>query len=128
MSKKKRPALVFSTMDLWGNPIDLEEERWNSHIVLEHDAMKGCERLVQNTVEKPSEIRLSTHLNTALAHVSEPGIGPSPLGIRVLVEYSDIHYEKGGSTGKILTAYPIDLVRYGSPQLGKTIYRKGGKK
>jgi hypothetical protein len=128
VSKKRRPALIFSTMDCWGNQVDLEEERWNSHIVWEHGTMSGHEQVVQKTVEDPAEIFLSTHLNTAVAHVSAPGVGPSPLGVRVLVGYSDVHYQKGGSTGKILTAYPIDLIRYGHPMLGKSIYKKGGKK
>ena len=55
-------------------------------------------------------------------------VGPSPMGIRVLVGYGDVHYQKGGSTGKILTAYPIDLINYANPQLGKAIYKKGGNK
>ena len=128
MSKKRRPALIFSTMDSWGNEVNLEEETWNSHIVWEHGTMIGHEQVVQETVEDPDEIRPSLHQNSAVAHVSAPGVGPSPLGVRVLVGYSDVHYQKGGSTGKILTAYPVDLIRYGSPMLGPAIYKKGAKK
>jgi hypothetical protein len=86
------------------------------------------ETLVKLTVEKPYEIRTSTQNNTALAFISEPGTGPSPQGIRALVNYADMHFEKGSTGGIIVTVYPVDFVKYRTPQLGKTIYKRGGGK
>ncbi len=84
--------------------------------------------IVQETIQEPLEIRLSTFSNTSVAFVSTPGAGSHAEGIRVLVNYADTAYEKGASSGKIQTAYPIDVIKYGSPKLGRTIYRKGGRK
>jgi len=90
--------------------------------------MMGLEMVVQETIEEPLEIRVSTFSNTSVAFVSGPGAGSHVEGIRVLVNYADTAFEKGASSGKIQTAYPIDIIKYGSPRLGKTIYRKGGRK
>lgn len=41
--------------------------------------------------------------------------------IRALVNFSSTAYEKGSSTGFIMTAYPIDWIKFANPQLGKII-------
>ncbi len=90
--------------------------------------MAGLENLVKKTVQDPDIIRLSTVSDTGLAFASPPGVGPSPEGIRVLVSYVDVFYEKGATSGKVQTAYPVDVVKYGSPKLGRVIYKKGDHK
>lgn len=120
--------LVFSTTDFYGNLVTLSEDTWNTHVIIEHPAMAGLENLVQKTIQDPYEIRLSTASETGVAFVSPAGVGPRPEGIRVLVNYVDIVYEKGATSGKIQTAYPIDVIKYGSSQIGRVIYKKGGHK
>jgi hypothetical protein len=90
--------------------------------------MVGQEKIVEQVIIDPDEIFPSTTADTGLAFISEPGVGPGVEGIRVLVTYSDVHYTKGASTGKIATAYPIDIIKYGRPNLGRSIYKKGGRK
>jgi hypothetical protein len=90
--------------------------------------MRGFEDLVEETVQDPLEIRISKIVSTGLAYISPPGVGPSPEGIRVLVDYDDMAYQKGASTGMVTTAYPVDLIRYSNPQIGRVIYRKRGGK
>ena len=126
--KAKIKDLVWSTSDFFGNSVMLVRSTWDLHILDEHPEMDTYEALVKSTVEKPFEIRTSTQNNTALAFISEPGIGPSPEGIRALVNYADTYFEKGSTSGMIVTAYPVDIVKYGSPQIGKTIYKRGGGK
>ena len=128
MSKKKFPPTIFNTTDFFGNLVSLSEQTWNVHIITEHTEMFGCEALVEKTVKDPFEVRLSTAYDTGVAFISAPGVGSHAEGIRVIVAYADTNYEKGASTGKVTTAYPVDIINYGSPQLGKTIFKKGGKK
>lgn len=125
MSAKRRIGPIFSTLDLYGNVVELHATTWNAHILDEHPEMHGCEDLVKSVLSDPFEIRLSTLCETSLAFISESNIGPRPEGIRVLVEYTDTTFEKGSVTGNVSTAYPIDLARYRSPQIGKRIYTKG---
>jgi hypothetical protein len=89
--------------------------------------MTGLEVTVRETIRDPLEVRLSTFSNTSVAFVSPPGAGSHAEGIRVLVDYADMAYEKGASTGKVTTAYPIDVIQYGRPRLGRVIYKKGGR-
>lgn len=126
--KSKRKNLVWDTTDFFGNYITLEQVTWNEHIVVEHPAMASYEALTKSVVENPDEIRLSTQQQTALAFISGPGTGPGPEGIRALVNYTDNSYEKGSSFGRIVTAYPVDIIKYGTPKLGKLIYKRGGGK
>jgi hypothetical protein len=126
MSRKRNPNL-FSTNDFYGNLVTLAQTSWDEHILVEHPELAGYEDLIKSTLKNPSEVRLSTQSDTALAFISEPGTGPRPEGIRTLVDYADMFYEKGSSSGMVVTAYPIDIVKYGTPQLGKTIYKKGRK-
>jgi hypothetical protein len=121
-------SLVFSTTDFYGNLVTLSEDTWNAHVIIEHPAMAGFENLVEKTIQGPDIIRLSTASETGVAFVSPAGVGPSPEGIRVLVNYVDIFYEKGATSGKVQTAYPVDVIKYGSPKLGRVIYKKGGHK
>jgi hypothetical protein len=126
--KPSRSSFVFSTTDVYGNIVTLDSERWLTHILGEHPQMWGCELAVRKTVEDPAEVRRSLNVNTSVAYVSEPNVGPRAEGIRVIVDYNDTSYEKGATSGMIITAYPVDIVIYGSPQIGKTIYKKRGSK
>jgi hypothetical protein len=90
--------------------------------------MSGLEAVVEQTVQDPLEIRLSTLQNTAVAFVSDPNIGTHAEGIRILETYGDTYYEKGASSGMITTAYPVDIVKYSNPQLGAVIYKRRGRK
>lgn len=126
MPRKPKPKnLVWDATDFYGNYVTLEQVTWNEHILIYHPEMTGYEELVKSVVEDPHEIRLSTQQNTALAFVSEPGTGPSPEGIRALVNYADTSYEKGSGFGIVVTAYPVDIIKYGTPQLGKIIHKRG---
>lgn len=90
--------------------------------------MVGYENLVEVTLKNPHEVRESTFFEAGIAFISEPGAAGHAEGIRVLVAYTDTHYQKGASKGKVTTAYPVDILRYSSPQLGRTIYKKKGEK
>ena len=129
MSRKRTSApLVFTTTDFFGNLVNLQQDRWVGHIISEHPEMTGYETLVKGVVEAPREVQVSTQEETGLAFISDPGVGPRPEGIRVLVSYADTHYEKGSTSGMITTAYPIDIQKYRRPRLGRTIYKKGGRR
>jgi len=125
-NKHPSPSLVFSTTDFYGNLVTLTQDTWRAHIVFYHPSMVGYESLVEKTIQDPQEIRLSLYSSTGVAFVSPRGVGPRPEGIRVLVNYADTAYVKGATTGKVSTAYPVDLVKYRTPKLGKSIYKKGG--
>jgi hypothetical protein len=128
VSRKLKPgALVFTTTDFFGNLVDFERGTWEGHVLVAHPEMAGYETLIKRVVEDPSEIRPSAHADTGLAFISEPGIGPRPEGIRVLVNYADTNIQKGSTSGIIQTAYPVDIQKYPKPQLGKAIYKKGGR-
>jgi hypothetical protein len=122
---KKKP-IIFSTTDVWGNLISLSSKTWNTHITLDHPEMASLQSLIQQVVQDPFEVRESTNFSTSVAFISEPGAGSHTEGIRVLVDYADTHYQKGASSGNVTTAYPIDTIKYSAPQLGKSIYKKGG--
>jgi hypothetical protein len=126
VAKKKNPVL-FSTLDFYGNLVKLPEKSWVGHILTEHPEMSGYHDLLREVIKDPAEIRVSSYVTTGVAFISTPGVGPRPLGLRVLVNYADEFYEKGSSTGDVTTAYPIDIIKYGNPQLGRTIYKKGSQ-
>jgi hypothetical protein len=124
---KKKPNLVFSTTDCFGNLVQLDRQTWENHvldIVQGHPEMAGYEDLVKEIIANPYEVRLSTASTTALAFVSDRLVGPAPDGIRALVQYKSEQFEKGSLRGYVATAYPVDIIRYGSPKLGKTIYKR----
>lgn len=129
MPKKRKAAdLVWSTTDYFGNYVTLGRVTWDAHVLDQHPEMDTYESLVKSTIERPYEIRKSTKNNTALAFSSEPGSGPSTEGIRALVNYADMYFEKGSTVGMIVTAYPVDIAKYGTPMLGKSVYKRGGVK
>ena len=125
MSSKKNPPL-FAVTDWFGNFVELSVNTWNIHILTEHPQMVGLENEVQQTLQSPVQIQESTHYDTGVAFFSEAGVGSHAEGIRVIVDYTDTAYEKGASSGIVTTAYPIDVIKYGFPRLGRIIYRKGG--
>ena len=126
--KSKSKQLVWSTTDFYGNLVVLGQVTWSDHVLVEHPAMLGYEELVKSVIQDPNEIRLSTFQNTAIAFISEPGVGPRPEGVRALVNFADMSYEKGSASGMVVTAYPVDIIKYATPRLGKTIYKRGGRK
>jgi hypothetical protein len=58
-----------------------------------------------------------------------PGIGPRPEGMRVLVDFDSTDYLKGGAYGLVQTAYGVDVVKYGRPQidLNNPLFKKKTK-
>jgi hypothetical protein len=125
---KKKQAPVFSATDLWGNLVILREERWLNHIIEPidgHPQLAGYQNLVEQVVINPYEAYESTQQSTGVVFLSDPHVGPSPEGIRVVVNYSTTAYEKGATEGTVITAYPVDLVLYPSPRIGKLIFRRG---
>lgn len=126
MAKKKIDSLLFQTTDYFGNLVDLSEKTW--HIIDPvdgHPQMFGYEDLVKRVLRDPLEVRLSKTFDTGAVFVSDPNVGPSPEGIRVVVGYPNLTFQKGASHGIVKTAYPIDLVRYSTPMIGKVIGRRG---
>lgn len=131
MSKKRHPEpLVFSTTDVFGNLVVLAQATWNEHIIDidGHPEMAGWEQAVYDVIGDPHEVRLSTEYDTGVAFISDANVGPRPEGIRAIVGFAEKFYEKGATTGMVITAYPIDIVNYRNPRIGKTIYKKGGRK
>jgi hypothetical protein len=121
---KKKKQVIFSVTDYFGNLVECDEYTWNVHIldpVDGHPQMAGYENLVMDVLRSPYEIRSSTQHSTGVAFISAAGVGPSADGIRTLVNYASTSYEKGSTIGNVMTAYPVDWVKYASPQLGKII-------
>jgi hypothetical protein len=111
--------------------VTLANDTWLDHvldIVDGHPQMAGYEILVQEVLRDPYMVQQSTHYETAAAFISSAGVGPSPEGIRVVVAFDDVSYQKGASIGRVSTAYPVDVARYPTPRLGKTIYTNTKRK
>lgn len=125
MAKKKAPTTIFEVTDFFGNLVQLLPNTWTNHVMVEHPEMAAYQPLVQQTIVNPFEVCESTQYDFGAVFISPPGSGPSPEGIRAVVWYQHWSYQKGAATGLVATAYPIDIVRYGNPKVGKTIYRKG---
>jgi hypothetical protein len=84
---KKKPKLIFSTTDYFGNLVELDRETWERHILDltdGHPEMVGYEGLVKVVIANPYEVRLSTLSATALAFISPRLVGPAPDGVRAL--------------------------------------------
>jgi len=111
-------------MDWFGNEVYLTEETWTTHIVIEHPEMIGCETIVQQALQDPAEILESTLYSHGAVFATPAGTGPGVQGIRAVVSYGEISYQKGASTGKIATAYPIDVIKYGRPHVGRPLFKK----
>lgn len=125
MAKSKKPLSIFQQTDFFGNLVNLSSDTWDNHIVVEHPEMVGYESLVQQTIKDPLEVCESTQYDFGAVFISPPGLGPSVEGIRAVVWYQHWSYQKGSATGLVATAYPIDIIRYGNPKVGKSLYRKG---
>ena len=113
MSRKKKPLLIFAGTDFFGNAVELTKANlgFGPHPWL-HPAMAGHETSVKRLLEAPDHIRESTVYAHGAGFISAPGFGPSPEGMRVIVNYDDTFYEKGASQSGVATAYPIDIIRY----------------
>jgi hypothetical protein len=122
VATKKNPV-VFGLTEFFGNLVELPTSTWVDHVLVYHPEMVGHENVIQQVLKDPFEIKESTLYATGAAFISEPLL-VFPEGIRVLVNYTDISYQKGAATGLITTAYPVDLINYQRPNLGKTVYRK----
>jgi len=117
---------LFQVPDYWGNLVTLHEATWNIHILDPadgHPQMVGCEKLVQQLLLDPLEIRLGAVPESAV-FVSDPGVGPSPEGMRAVVLYNNVAFEMGAFSGIVTTAYPIDLVRYPTPRIGRILAKR----
>jgi len=123
----KKRGLVFSATDYYGNLVKLYRDTWENHVldpVNGHPQMLGCENLVQGVLKDPYEIRQSAQQATAAAFISATNVGPSLEGIRVLVNYTTNDFQKGSAEGLVVTAYPIDSVRYSTPRISRPLYKK----
>jgi len=121
--RRRRPPLLFQVTDYFGNLVALPEVRWLTHIldpILGHPQMYGCENLVQQLLQDPLEIREGA-FPTSAVFISDPGVGPSPEGIRAVVKCTNLAFEKGACAGDITTAYPIDLIGYPTPRMRRII-------
>ena len=125
LAKRKAPAAIFQQTDIFGNLVELSPETWTYHIITGHPEMAGYESIVQQAIKDPFQVCESTQYDSGAVFFSAPGVGPSVEVIRAIVLYQDWSYLKGASTGIVATAYPIDIVKYGHPKIGKSIYRKG---
>lgn len=124
--KRQLSGVVFSVTECFGNLVHLRTGTWLGHIldpVDGHPQMTGYENLVQQVLQDPLEV-WTGQWPTSAVFISDPLIGPSPEGIRVVVKYQDTTFEKGTSSGVVSTAYPIDLVRYNTPRLGRAILKR----
>jgi hypothetical protein len=120
--------LIFSATDYFGNVVSLYDDTWSEHILVSHVEMVGHESLVKKVIEEPYVIRASSTAETRAVFISQKNVGPRPDGIRVLLAYADKKFIKGSTTGVVATAYPIDRVLYGKPNLGKILYKSGDVK
>jgi hypothetical protein len=120
---KKKDALIFSVTDYWGNLVELSEQTWSVHICAPegHPQMIGYENLVKQILRSPYEVRSSTQAPTGAVFISHPQDGPSPEGIRAVVNYKSRAFQKGSTTGIVTTAYPVDLARYPTPKIGRVL-------
>jgi len=85
------------------------------HIEERHPEMTGHEAAIKEAIEAPDARRISTERTTCVAYEAF-GTGPASMGVRVLIEYADSVFESGTTTGKLITAYPLDAAR--SSKLG----------
>jgi hypothetical protein len=125
VAKKIASDVVFSITECFGNLVKLQKQTWEGHILDPsegHPQMSGYETLVQQVLKDPFEV-WEGMFPTSAVFISEALVGPSPEGIRVVVNYRDITFEKGSTTGFVTTAYPIDLVAYPTPRLGRRILK-----
>jgi hypothetical protein len=123
---RQKPPLLFQVSDYWGNLVALSEATWNTHIIdpaMGHPQMRGCENLVQQLLQDPLEIREGAYPRGAV-FISDPGFGPGPEGMRAVVLYTNVAFEKGAYTGIVTTAYPIDIARYPTPRIGRVIVQR----
>lgn len=125
MAKRNYKDLVFSVTDCFGNCVQLAVLTWQGHILDPtdgHPQMTGFETLVEHVLEDPLEV-WTGQWPTSAVFVSDPAVGPSPDGIRAVVNYNAVTFEKGGTVGSVSTAYPIDFVGYPYPRMGKRILK-----
>lgn len=120
--KGSKPKNVISEPDLWGNPVQCTDDRWNTHIldpIEGHPEMKGREGDVAKAIRDPDVVRPSTKTGKAYAFES---VSTSET-IRVIVYYDDPRMLQTGRTyGTVSTAYPDDPAYIS--QVGAPIYRK----
>jgi hypothetical protein len=113
----KIKARIFSTSDPFNNQVVLYQKTWE-HIAGRHDEMVGHEAHVQQAVEDPDRIKTSTNFADVFAF--ERTLGTSSGELRVFIQYENADFMKGGTTGRVDTAYPVDPNR--KPKIGKEIY------
>lgn len=113
---EKIKASIFSTFDPFNNKVVLFEKTWE-HIAGKHDEMAGREADVRQVVEDPDRIKTSTSFPDVFAFEKSTTTQGE---LRVFVQYENPDFMRGGTTGKVDTAYPVDPNR--KPKIGRVIY------
>ncbi len=75
-------------------------------------------------VEDPDAIRLSKESAQALVHEkSIDNLAPENL-VRVIVRYNGTDFLTGLLSGVVVTAFPVNSMKYGGSRVGRYIYRR----
>jgi hypothetical protein len=104
---------VFRCQDKDGITVVCSKDTWDGHIVAEHLEMKGCEAIVQATIERPFKVyQDKTHLRRRVLY--RPFVLPKPFQtqyLRVIVEYRTRRFRN--QRGYVVTAFACTDLRQG---------------
>ncbi|MDF2803156.1 MAG: hypothetical protein K0S61_3059 [Anaerocolumna sp.] len=80
--------VIFSTTDIQGRQVSLDESTWNKHILDGHPEMKDNEGTIKSTIEQPEFIYESgTHPNRDLFFARQDESSYPLLYNKVVVQY-----------------------------------------
>jgi hypothetical protein len=109
-------TLIWTTVSIHGNTIYLYEQDW-VHL-LEHPEMAGQDRLIKETVERPTVVREGRFPDSC---AFDRPWSTNPEGVRVFVRHERETFLSGGCSGYVTTAFPINTRAYATNRVGPII-------
>lgn len=105
--------ILFCCQDKDGRIVFCSNEIWEGHIVSEHPEMKGCETIVQATIQSPYRIYQDA-IHPRRRVLYKPFVLPKPFNtqfLRVVIEYKSKRFK--GIVGNVITAFSCAGIRQG---------------
>lgn len=109
----------FAVNNHEGITISCDDNRWNDHIVFEHEIMRNNSKAVKDTVKDPESVYQSAENENREVYFKASSYSTYKIKTKVVVEYSES--KNGNVKGEVVTAFPSKDER---GNIGEIVYRK----
>ena len=114
MSTTSEEKYVVETINIFGSPVFLTEDTWQTHIVTEHPCMAGMEKKVKKALETPDVVYKDPDFESTQNY----NLKHNSVKLNSFGQYLKVAVD--ADLGRVKTAYTLEEYK----QEGDLIYKK----